>query len=164
MQHWMVANFLKFNAHKTQFLLICSQHLRHKVNIPDLHVGDTLVAPCSYACNFGVLFDNSMNLDRHVMNVCQSAYVHLRRIVAIRESLTLPTSEQLIHTFISSRLDFCNSLLAGLLQHTVQRLQQVQNAAARLLSRTKTSHHITPVLHDLHWLPVNYRIQFIILC
>ena len=168
MQHWMVANFLKFNAHKTQFLLICSQHLRHKVNIPNIHVGDTLVgdtlvAPCSYARNLGVLFDNSMNLDRHVMNVCQSAYVHLRRIVAIRESLTLPTAEQLIHTFISSRLDFCNSLLAGLPKHTVQRLQKVQNAAACSLTRTKTSHHITPVLHDLHWLPVNYRIQFKVL-
>ena len=160
MQQWMVANYLKFNAHKTQFLLICSQHVRHKVNIPDLHVGGTLVAPCSDARNLGVLFDKSMNLDRHVLNVCQSSYVHLRRIAAIRESLTLPAAEQLIHTFISSRLDFCNSLLAGLPQLTLQRLQKVQNAAARLLTRTKTSHHITPILYDLHWLPVNYRIQF----
>ena len=163
MQQWMVENFLKFNAHKTQFLVICSQHLRHKVNIPDLHVGDALVAPCSDARNLGVLFDKSMNLDQHVLNVCQSSYVHLRRIAAIRESLTLPAAEQLILAFISSRLDFCNSLLAGLPQHTLQRLQKVQNAAARLLTRTKTSQHITPILRDLHWLPVNYRIQFKIL-
>ena len=86
--------------------------------------------------------------------------MHLRRIAAIRRMLTTQAAEQLIHAFITSRLDFCNSLLYGLPQNTLNRLQLVQNAAARLLTGQKKSAHITPILHRLHWLPVKHRIQY----
>ena len=68
-----------------------------------------------------------------------------------------------IHAFISSRLDYCNSLLSGIDQSSLRRLQLVQNAAARLLTGTKKREHITPVLAALHWLPVHFRIDFKIL-
>ena len=63
-------------------------------------------------------------------------------------------------SFVSSRLDYCNSLLFGVTDSLVQRLQAVQNAAARLVSGTRRSEHITPVLRQLHWLPVRQRIEF----
>ena len=162
-RRWMAANLLKLNAHKTQFLVIHSPHLRQEVNISGIRIGDILVAPCSDAGNLGVVFDRFLNLDRHITTVCQSSYAHLRRIAAIRTSLSLHTAEQLIHAFISSRLDFCNSLLLGLPQQSLKRLQKVQNASARLLTITRSSEHITPILYNLHWLPVKYRIQFKIL-
>ena len=71
--------------------------------------------------------------------------------------------EMLIHAFISSRLDYCNSLLIGIDQASLRRLQLVQNAAARLLTSTKKREHITPVLASLHWLPVKFRIDFKVL-
>ncbi len=71
--------------------------------------------------------------------------------------------ESVIHAFITSRLDYCNSLYVGLDQSSLQRLQLVQNAAARLLTGTKKYEHITPVLASLHWLPVRFRIEFKIL-
>ena len=71
--------------------------------------------------------------------------------------------EKVIHAFISSRLDYCNSLYVGIGQSELNRLQLVQNAAARLLTETKKREHITPVLSSLHWLPVRYRIDFKIL-
>ena len=74
--------------------------------------------------------------------------------------LKLDTLLELIHAFITSRLDFCNSLLVGLPQSTLRRLQSVQNAAARLLAGTNISNHITPILYKLHWLPINQRIRF----
>ena len=89
-----------------------------------------------------------------------SPYAHLRRIATIRRMLTNQAAEQLIHAFITSRLDFCNSLLCGLSQNTLHRLQLVQNAAARLLTGHKKSAHITPILHRLHWLPIQFRIQY----
>ncbi len=71
--------------------------------------------------------------------------------------------ESVIHAFITSRLDYCNSLYVGLDQSSLQRLQLVQNAAAQLLTGTKKYEHITPVLASLHWLPVRFRIEFKIL-
>ena len=70
----------------------------------------------------------------------------------------------LVHAFISSRLDYCNSLLYGITDQLLQKLQSVQTAAARLVTEARRRDHITPVLHDLHWLPVQQRIAFKIAC
>ena len=61
---------------------------------------------------------------------------------------------------VSNRLDNCNSLLVGVSSQLLQRLQVIQNAAARLVTGVRRSEHITPILHDLHWLPVRRRITF----
>ena len=71
--------------------------------------------------------------------------------------------ETLIHAFVTSKLDYCNSLLSGLSQNQIQRLQYVQNSAARLLTGTRKYNSITPILRELHWLPVAERIHFKIL-
>ncbi len=69
----------------------------------------------------------------------------------------------MIHAFITSKFDYCNSLYTGISQTALSRLQLVQNAAARLLTRSQKRDHITPVLQSLHWLPVRYRVDFKIL-
>ena len=74
-------------------------------------------------------------------------------------SLTIDTAKTLVHSFISCRLDYCNSLLFGISNEQLQRLQSVQNAAARLVTGTRRFDHITPVLVGLHWLPVRYRVS-----
>ena len=71
-----------------------------------------------------------------------------------------PTTEKLIHAFVTSRLDYCNSLMHGIHDYQLKKLQSVQNAAARLVTRTKKCDHISPVLFKLHWLPVKERIKF----
>ena len=71
--------------------------------------------------------------------------------------------EMIIHAFISSRIDYCNTLFTCFSKKSVNRLQTVQNAAARLLTGTRKRDHITPILYSLHWLPVNFRIHFKIL-
>ena len=69
-------------------------------------------------------------------------------------------TKQIVHSFITNRLDMGNALLFGLPQDQIARLQRVQNSAARLVTLTRKRAHITPVLENLHWLPVGYRIVY----
>ena len=69
----------------------------------------------------------------------------------------------MVHALVTSRLDYCNSLLTGLPRTLLQKIQRVQNAAARVVTRTRRSEHITPVLKALHWLPIQRRIEYKVL-
>ena len=159
-RRWMLANMLKQNDEKTEFIIACPPRIRHYVQGDHLIVGDTSIAPSASARNLGVIFDAEMNLQAHIKKVCQVSYMHLRNIASIRPALTDKAAECLIHAFITSRLDCCNSLLAGLPGTTLGKLQSIQNAAARLLTGTRKYDHITPVLRELHWLPITSRIQY----
>ena len=99
----------------------------------------------------------------HISRVCSAAHLHLRNISRIRPFLSQTTTEQLVHAFVTSRLDMGNALLSGVTQAQLSRLQRVQNCAARLVTRTSRAEHITPVLEQLHWLPVKQRVIFKIL-
>jgi hypothetical protein len=159
-REWMLIHMLKLNDTKTEFLIIGTPQLCRTTNTRQIQIGEAVINPSKGARNIGVYFDQAMNLKKHVSNICQGAYFQLRNIAAIRRVLTRSAAECLIHAFITSRLDFCNSLLVGLPQNTLSRLQAVQNAAARLLTGSKKRDHITPVLHDLRWLPVTARINY----
>ena len=99
----------------------------------------------------------------HVKTICKTSYYHLRNISKIRKYLTEETTEILVHAFVSSKLDYCNSLLYGLPKHMRSSLQSVQNMAACIVTLNKKFDHITPVLIQLHWLPVHFRILFKVL-
>ena len=87
----------------------------------------------------------------------------LRNVSKIRTILSFQDTEKIIHAFVSSRLDYCNSLYTCLSRQAMARLQVVQNSAARLLTRTHRRTHITPILASLHWLPIAFRVDFKIL-
>ena len=158
----VLANMLKLNRNKTELLVIGP---KHKVNPPikGIHVAGEYIEVSNNARNIGVIFDSHVNLEKHVMNTCRTAFYHLRNIAKIRNCLSQDNAETLVHAFISSKLDFCNALLYGLPQSVIDRLQYVKNCAARLVTRTRSSEHITPVLRRLHWLPVRQRITYKIL-
>ena len=84
----------------------------------------------------------------------------LRQLRAIRSSLTTDAAKTLAQAFVGGRLDYCNSLLYGVSEDLLRRLQSVQNAAARFITGARKYDHISPVLRDLHWLPLRQRIIF----
>ena len=104
-----------------------------------------------------------MSMETHINTTCKSALFHLRNLSRIRKYLSTKSTEILVHAFITSKIDFCNAILYGAPEHLLQKLQSVQNCAARLVSLKSKYDHITPVLKELHWLPVEYRIEFKIL-
>jgi len=93
----------------------------------------------------------------------QISFFHLHNIRRVKNCLSTDNLLSLVHTFITSRLDYCNSLLYGIPKEQIARLQNVQNAAARLVMDIGKYSHITPALNDLHWLPIHARIHFKIL-
>ena len=127
---------------------------------PPLKIGDSLIKPSSSVKNLGVVFDDEHRLEKAISSVCQGAHHHIYSIGKIRKYLTRASLETLVHALITSKLDYCNSLLSGASVAQIQRLQRVQNTAARLVSGRRKFDHITPVLKELHWLPVAKRIEF----
>ena len=81
-------------------------------------------------------------------------------VSSLMRSLSFDAAKLLVQVFISTRLDYCNSLMYGISDNLNRRLQAVQNAAARLITSTRRCEHITPVLQQLHWLPVRQRVHF----
>ena len=160
---WMSANRLKLNEGKTEILHIRSKFARSSSPVDSLRIGSERVESVSSARNLGVAFDNNFTMATHVNNICRAAHLALRKIGQIRKYLDSSSTERLVHAFISSRLDCCNGLLFGLPEREINKLQQVQNTAARMVACVKKHQHITPVLEQLHWLPVRKRIVFKIL-
>lgn len=110
--------------------------------------------------NLGVWLDSNLSMGDHIRKTSSAAFHYLYNIRRIKKYLSKECTETLIHAFISSRLDYCNSLLYGLPAYQIQKLQRVQNSAARLVFHESKFCQITPLLRALHWLPVAYRIVF----
>ena len=118
------------------------------------------ISPVLSARNLGAYFDSNMTLVPFINNTCKSAFSQLYNIRRIRKYLTTDISNTLVHAMITSRIDYCNSLLCGLQDNSLNKLQRVQNAAARLITGTAKFSHISPVLRTLHWLTITQRVQF----
>ena len=102
-----------------------------------------------------------MKLDYHIRSVCKSTYFHLCNIGGIRSILSNDACAQSIHSLVTVRLDYCNSILYGLSDNSLYRLQKIQNTAARILARLPRFFiYISAILFDLHWLPIRYSITF----
>ena len=156
---WMIGNKLKINDDKTEFLVITSSRSKLSEE-PQITIGQTNIVPAKSCRSLGVMFDQHMLMDAHISYVCRSTHFHLRNIGAIRDLLPCSAVEQLIHSLVTSRLDYCNSLLYGVPAYKLARIQRMQNIAARIVSRCSRTDHITPVLKALHWLPVKFRVLF----
>jgi len=149
-------------SEKTEIVYITSR-FRKQGDVPSVKIGSSTISPVNCVRDLGVLIDNHLTLSSHVTNVCRTAFFSLQTIGHLRKYLDGPTTERLVHAFISSRLDSCNSLLYGLPDAEVEKLQRVQNSAARLVVGAKKHDHVQPILDKLHWLPVRKRILFKVL-
>ena len=160
---WMTNHKLKLNDEKTEFILLGRKRQLTDISVKDLYVGDSSVERSLFVRNLGFLFDENFTMQKQISAVCKTAYFHLRNIARIRKYLSESAAQSLVHAFVSSRIDYCNSLFSGLPKNLLTKLQHVQNSAARIVKHVRKREHITPILIDLHWLPVAQRIKFKIL-
>ncbi len=111
----------------------------------------------------GFWFDSGLKFDKQIDGVVKSCFFHLRRLAKVKSFLSTKNFEKVIHAFVISCLDYCNSLYYGINCSSMERLQLVQNAAARLLTGTRKYQHISPILISLQCLPIKLRVEFKIL-
>lgn len=123
-------------------------------------VGDAYIKPSTTVRNLGVMFDQAMTMESQVTATSKSVFMSIRNIGRIRNHLTREAAETIVHAFITSKVDACNSLLYGINNTQLSRLQRLQNIAARMITYTKKTEHITPVLAGLHWLPIQQRVKY----
>ncbi|XP_076854565.1 uncharacterized protein LOC143509593 [Brachyhypopomus gauderio] len=155
---WMAAHHLKLNPSKTEMLYIPARASPHR----DLSISfeNTVITPSMEARSLGVVVDNQLSFTAHVANTTRSCRFALHNIRRIRPFLSREATQVLVQSLVISRLDYCNSLLAGLPMHAIKPLQLIQNAAARLVFNLPKFSHVTPLLSSLHWLPVAARIKY----
>lgn len=156
---WMADNKLLCNSSKTEILQFSSRCLQRQP-IAAVNIAGSEIKTSVNARDLGVTLDQCLTMSKHVSNLCKSASFVLKRIGNIRQYLDQPSTEKLVHTFVSSKLDYCNSLLYGLPDKEISKIQRVQNLAAQLVTKTRRADHITPILRKLHWLPVRKRFIF----
>ena len=135
----MAHNRLKLNDSKTEVLHVKSRFAKNVASV-DINIGDTTVSPSDEVRDLGVLLDSCLSMSGHINSVCRSASFAIRKIGKIR------------------RISI--SILFGLPEKELNKLQRIQNMAARVVTLTRKRDHITPVMYELHWLPIHVRIVF----
>ena len=157
---WMTHNSLKLNDDKTHFMIIGAKQQVAKVNISSIRIGTSHIKPTENARNLGVVFDSRITMRDQITSISKAAFMSIRNIGRIRQHLTRHVTELITHAFVTSRLDYGNALLYSISQQQLSRLQRLQNIAARMVTLSRKRDHITPVLQNLHWLPVQQRIRY----
>ena len=114
---WMLLNNLRLNNDKTELLV-----LHTKPPLDSITVGDATVEPTSSARNIGAVFDDTMSFEEHPIDLCRTAFFHIRNISHIRPGLSTDSTKTLVHALLTSLLDYCNALLYALPDYHIQRL------------------------------------------
>ena len=141
---------------KPNSIYAAPKSLRHNLSAYMPNIDGISITSGAVIKDLGVTLDSDLSFDAHIKNNSRVAFYHLRNISKIRKMLSLHNAEILVHAFVTSRLDYCNALLSGCANSTLKGLQLIQNAAARILTRTRRFEHISPVLASFHWLPVKF--------
>jgi len=158
--NWLRSNRLSPNPSKSEVIWFASVRRQHQLPATALRLGDAFVLPVRSVRNLGVYLDGALSMQEHVARTVSRCFGALRQLRSIRNSITRPVLQSLAVALVLSRLDYCNSTLAGITSALLRRLQAVQNAAARLIFQLSHHSHISSALIELHWLRVPERINY----
>ena len=153
---WMHRRKLQLNESKTEVFLINGPL---KNTFGDSQFIDNIKTVDSVK-NLGVIFDSKLNFNNHFNHIVKSCNFQLRKLSCIIKYFDNNSAKTLIHAFITSRIDYCNSLFINLPQKDLKRLQSLLNRAARLIHNLPPFTSISSYLYELHWLPIIARIEF----
>jgi hypothetical protein len=158
---WFTSNGMLLNPDKSEVLLVARKSNAAKfAGGTGINVAGSRIAYSVQLKSLGVTLDKDLKFDQHVGNIVKASNFNIRALRHIRPMLDRTVANTVACSIISTRLDYCNSLLFGTSGANIERLQRVQNTLARVVAGTRKRDHIRPVLRELHWLPVAQRIDY----
>ena len=159
---------LKLNEEKTEFIVFGTHQQLKKLQNITIRIGNTNIIPVDHVRNLGFIMDKFCKNVRHINHLSSSLFQQLRNIWNIRAKLDFDTAKILVQSLILSKLDYCNSLLAGTPECHLSRLQCVQNMACRVVCNLRKFDHVSPSMCSLHWLKVweciTFKIAYMVYC
>jgi len=132
----MTQQFLKLNDNKTNIIYLASPNCIKLLKKPSLQMGSSSSTLNGLIKNLRVIFDQCINMYEHATSVYRAAYYHLKNIHCLKYFLTQEAHISVIHAFVIARIDYCNSLLCGISDFNINRLQPIQNSVACIVTNT----------------------------
>ena len=120
----MTQNLLRRNDNKANFIYLASPPCVKSLKTPALQMGASSITLNVLVKKLGVIFDQCINMHEHVTSVCRAAYYHLKNIHCLNTSLTQEALVSVVQAFVTSRIDYCNSLLYGISDYNIKRLRE----------------------------------------
>jgi Reverse transcriptase (RNA-dependent DNA polymerase)/Endonuclease-reverse transcriptase len=159
--HWWYSfNGLQLNPDKSEAIQIGTQaRLRHEPAIREIKLNEASITLAPSTKSLGVTIDSKLTLSDHVNNVCKAAHYHVRALRHVRKYVSEDIAKSIATSLVGARLDYCNAVLYGTSRNNIDKLQRVQNTLARIVKLRSKYDHITPLLSELHWLPIDARIH-----
>ena len=157
---WMRTNLLKLNESKTEFLVTGTRQQLSKIEDICVNIGSDTICAAPVVRNLGYYMDPELKNSAHINKITSSCFVTIKQCAKIRKLIDQDTAQLIMQSLILSRMDYCNSLLAGTAKYQLKKLQRIQNMAGRVIFQLERFDHITPALIDLHWLKIEERITY----
>jgi hypothetical protein len=159
--HWFAVNGLAMNPNKSEAVVVgtdAQQRAEGAVNTVQVGTDSIKVSGC--VRSLGITVDSTLSYNTHANEICKAVHYHTRALRHIRKSISNDDAKLIAASMVSVRLDYFNSILYKTSQSNLAKLQRLQNSSARVVAVTRKRNHITPILADLHWLPVVARIEY----
>ena len=159
---------LKMDDDKTEFMAIGTRSKLSQVtpNLAPMSISGCDIPFSQSVRNLGFYLDETLSMDayikylRGVFFFFPSFSVSCAELEQICSFLSTDVANKFALSLSLSGLDYCNSLLAGIIDNKLNKLQRIQNYAARLVLRESRHASATALFRTLHWLPVKARIQY----
>ena len=153
--------FLRLNPTKTKILVIVPPSLRNTIKLQGTFINGTCVRFVHSAKNLGVILDDKLSFQEQISKVVNSCFMVIRKLSKIKDFLTFEQLRTAVCVYIFSKLDYCNSLYFGIHADLINKLQYVQNSAARLVrSKNGFRGSTAEYIRKCHWLRIKERIMF----
>ena len=165
MAEWMTEFFLCLNQPKTKILVVAPPAVKAEIIISGVILENSCIRFVDSAKNLGVVIDSVLNFEEQIDKVVKSCFMTIRELSTVKIYLTQQQLQVLVYSKIFSNLDYCNSIYYGLPSYTINKLQRVQNCAARLVWKNKIPFNssLDAIYESFNWLRVRFRIIYKVL-